>query len=109
MIEHLVLFKWRDSVTPRQVVEIRDALMGMSGRIEGMHSLVCGENFCERSQGWQFALSARFETREALDAYATDPIHMNVVEKFINPAREAVLAVDFEHSGSDEDQIVAMQ
>ncbi|MDE2126974.1 MAG: Dabb family protein [Armatimonadetes bacterium] len=96
MIEHLVLFKWRDTVTPRDVAEIREALLGMRGRIDGLQDLVCGENFSERAQGWQFGLAVRFETREALEAYARDPVHEKVVEQFINPARSEVLALDFE-------------
>ena len=95
MIEHLVLFKWAPDATPDQINAALDGLRSLRGRIAGILDVTCGENFCSRSQGFTHGLTVRFDSREALDAYAVDPAHLEVISKFINPIKADVLALDY--------------
>jgi len=96
MVEHVVLFKLKADATPEQKNVAIEALKGLKGQIEGIVDLTCGRNFSERSQGYEIGLVVRFRDRAALDAYIPHPAHRGVVEKFLNPIREAVIVVDYE-------------
>ena len=96
MVEHVVLFKLNpETSTDERQAAIR-ALKALRGQIEGIVDLTCGENFSERSQGFEIGLVVRFRDRAALDAYLPHPAHRGAVEQFIHPVRTDVIVVDYE-------------
>lgn len=95
-IVHIVLFKWIEDATSEAIEAVMNGLRGMEGRIEGLLYVSCGENFSGRAQGFTHGLVTRFTDRAALDAYATHPVHVEVIEKYIKPIRSDVLALDYE-------------
>ena len=96
MVEHLVLFKWKDGVSAEAIESAVDGLKGLRHRIPGIIDLTCGDNFSDRNQGFQTGLVVRFQDREALEAYGPHPLHQEVVQNLISPIRADVLAVDYE-------------
>lgn len=96
MIEHIVLFKWIEDAAPEAIVAAMNALSELPDKIPGIVDLSCGENFSNRSQGYQSGLVVRFTDRAALDAYGPHPDHQHVVQTFINPIRADIIAVDYE-------------
>ena len=95
-IVHIVLLKWTEEATPEQIEAVMQGLRGMTGRIPGLEYVSCGANFSTRAQGFTHGLVTRFTDRAALDAYMTHPVHVEVVEKYINPIRKETLAFDYE-------------
>ena len=96
MIEHIVLFKWRPEAAREAIDAAALGLQGLKDRIPGILDLTCGDNFSERSQGFDFGLVVRFTNQEALDGYGPHPLHQEVVQNLILPIREEVIVVDYE-------------
>ena len=95
MVEHVVLFKLKAGTTNAQKEAAFQALRGLKNQIDGIVDLTCGENFSERSQGFEIGLVVRFRDRAALDAYLPHPAHRGAVEQYVQPIREDVIVVDY--------------
>jgi hypothetical protein len=96
MVEHVVLFKLKAGTTAAQKRAAMEALRGLKEQIDGIVDLTCGENFSERSQGYEIGLVVRFRDRAALEAYLPHPAHRGAVEQHIHPIRADVIVVDYE-------------
>jgi hypothetical protein len=96
MVEHLVLFKWKPETAPEAIDAAAQGLKALKHRIPGIIDLTCGDNFSDRSQGYDFGLVVRFTNQEALDAYGPHPSHQEVVQALILPIREDVIVIDYE-------------
>lgn len=96
MIEHIVLFKVKDTVPAGATRAMIDGLSGLKARIPGIVDLSVGTNVSERSKGFTHGLVVRFRDRAALDDYLPHPAHQEVVRELIRPIVEEVVAVDYE-------------
>jgi hypothetical protein len=96
MVEHVVLFKWKEDAAPEAVQAVIRGLKALNDKIPGIMDLSCGENFSARSQGFHCGLVVRFINRAALDVYGPHPAHQEVVQNLIAPIRADILAVDYE-------------
>ncbi len=96
MVEHLVLFRWKDDAPEGAKARVEEELRALQGRIPGIRDLTYGANFSTRSQGFTHALTVRFEDRAALEVYSPHPAHQRVVQEFIAPIRADTLVVDYE-------------
>ncbi|PSL44398.1 stress responsive alpha/beta barrel protein [Salsuginibacillus halophilus] len=97
MIEHIVIMKFNEATTLEQMQEGARRLEQLKDEIPGILEMKAGINFSERSQGFEFALTSRFESKEALEAYGPHPKHEEVVEYLNSIGLSDKLAVDFEH------------
>ncbi|HEX8833276.1 MAG TPA: Dabb family protein [Abditibacteriaceae bacterium] len=79
MVEHLVWFKMKEDVAENDKQAMMQALRDLSGKIDGIEHIACGEDFSGRSGGYQVGLVVRFSSREALDLYQPHPIHQAFV------------------------------
>jgi hypothetical protein len=95
VVEHIVLFKWKIEATAEQIEQAIDGLRDLKDRIPNVLGLSVGENFSERAQGFTHGLVVRFPDKAALEVYGPHPAHQHVVQTFINPIRENVLALDY--------------
>ncbi|MEA5499378.1 Dabb family protein [Limnoraphis robusta Tam1] len=96
MIVHVVLFKWKEDATPEAICSTMEGLKELKAKIPGIIDLSCGENFSERSQGFQHGLVVKFTDKSALEAYTPHPDHQAVVQNLIKPILADILAVDYE-------------
>jgi hypothetical protein len=96
MVEHIVLFKWREDAAPADIARAVQGLKGLREEIGGIVDLTIGDNFSSRSQGFQCALVIRFENRRAVEEYGPHPAHQSVVQNLINPIRVDTIVVDYE-------------
>jgi hypothetical protein len=96
MVEHIVLFQWKDTATPKQIEAVLEGLKGLQDKIPDILALSCGENFSDRAQGFQHGLVVRFRDRESLEAYQPHPAHQEVVQNLIQPILAGILAMDYE-------------
>ena len=96
MVEHIVLFKWKAEATAEQITVAVEGLRGLKGLVPNILDLTVGANFTDRGQGFTHGLVVRFPDKAALEVYGPHPAHQHVVQNFINPIRESVLALDYE-------------
>lgn len=74
-LTHIVLFTLTDG---DDAPEAAARLNAMAGRIDGLDHVEAGVD--ESGSGWHVALTTRFRDREAMAAYGSDPVHVEVVE-----------------------------
>ena len=94
MIRHIVLFKITDEYKD-EIPQLVKNFYGMKGRIEGMVDLEAGADFLHSDRSYDIALTTVFDSREALDAYQTHPVHLPVKAR-MGEVRSASVACDFE-------------
>lgn len=79
MVKHIVMYTLKDGVDKAEAVElIRSVLEPLVGRVPGLLYLEVRQTF----NGLDYALYSEFESREALSAYATHPLHLEAKEHF---------------------------
>ncbi len=77
MIRHIVLF-WLKNRDEAVVQDTLARLNGMKGKIPGMLSIDAGADFAGSARSCDICLCETFESREALEAYRTHPVHLPV-------------------------------
>jgi hypothetical protein len=95
LVEHIVLFRWTEEASQEAIDGAVAELRRLKGKIAGIVDLSCGPNFSDRAKGYTHGLVVRFTDRAALEAYGTHPEHQRVVQNFINPIRDDILALDY--------------
>lgn len=94
MIRHIAMF-WLKDKSPENIQLTADKLRSMKGKIEGMRDLEVGVDFLRSERSCDICLTTLFETREALDAYRTHPVHLPV-QAHMHAVREKSCAADYE-------------
>ncbi|MDF2659337.1 MAG: Stress responsive alpha-beta barrel protein [Paenibacillus sp.] len=96
MIDHIVLVKFGESTTREQLEEVVSRFKALRAHLTGIVDLQAGLNFSDKNQGYQVALSVRFEDRAALEAYGPNPHHQAVAAFIRESGRVDSIVVDFE-------------
>ncbi|MBP0011634.1 MAG: Dabb family protein [Roseofilum sp. SBFL] len=96
MIEHIVLFQFKPDASSESLSAVVSRLRELKGKIPQILALSCGENFCDRAQGFTHGLVARFQDSTSLQAYQDHPAHQEVVQTLIKPIAVNILAMDYE-------------
>ena len=96
MIVHIVLFKWQADTSPETIASIMSALRGMKGKVPEIIDLSCGDNLSELSQGFQNGLVVQVKDKAALDAYAKNTLHQEIIQTLIKPILADKITVDYE-------------
>lgn len=72
MVKHIVLYTFKEGVDKDDAVKlIASVLEPLVGKIPGLQHMEIRRAF----NGMDYALYSEFESREALSAYATHPLH----------------------------------
>lgn len=80
MVKHIVLYTLKEGVDRQAAVElIASALEPLVGKIEGLSWMEINEAY---QGGMDYALYSEFESREALAAYQSHPLHLAAKETF---------------------------
>ena len=95
-VRHIVLFRFIEGATPGQVAAAGSALRAMHGEIPGIRGVAFGPNVGPTSGEWSHVLVVELDDMAAVGRYSVHPVHLDVVQRFIAPIREARLAVDLE-------------
>ena len=96
MIEHMVLFKFMESVDAEHPQKAVQAILDLKSSVPGIIDLSAGLNFADRSQGFHVGLVVRLKDREALATYLAHPNHIAVVGAYFKPYLADLIAVDYE-------------
>ena len=95
MLEHLVLFKFKQDASTAQINEAISQLQQLPSKIDDIVELSCGKNFSDRSQGFEYGLRVLLKDKDALERYQKHQSHVSVVENKVKPILESILAVDY--------------
>jgi hypothetical protein len=96
MIQHIVLFRFKDSATPGQIVEARAALLAMKRGIPEIQAVHFGPNLGPSVKEYSHVLMVECADMEAVQRYLDHPVHRQTIDRYITPLREARLAADLE-------------
>ena len=78
MIEHIVLFKFKEGTSEEQLLEVCHQFKALKGNIPGLIDAQAGLNFSINNKGFQVLLSAKLNNKEALGLYLSHPAHQEV-------------------------------
>ena len=92
MVKHIVLYTFKEGVDKDKAVNlIASVLEPLVGKIPGLLHMEIRRAFV----GMDYALYSEFESRDALTAYATHPLHEEAKSHFIHLLDKRV-AADYE-------------
>ena len=92
MVKHIVLYTLKEGVDKEEAVKlIASVLEPLVGKIPGLKHLEIRRAF----NGMDYALYSEFESREALTAYASHPLHLEAKTHFRHLLNTRV-AADYE-------------
>lgn len=97
MYEHMVFFKFSDTLTTEREAELLNNLHSFKGQIPGIVELTAGTNMTaekDRANGYRIGLRVTFESKEALDQYGPHPLHQEFVQS-LEGIIEDVIVVDY--------------
>lgn len=94
MVKHIVIYTLKEGTDKESAVEeISGLLEPLVGKIPGLNWL----EVCQTYQGdMDYCLYSEFESREALDAYQVNPLHLQAKDKFHHYIATRVCA-DYEY------------
>lgn len=94
MVEHLVFFELEEAA---DFQEIKVKLLELKSIIPEILEISAGDNFSERSDGYNMGLRVKLADKMALSAYRDHPAHQSIVENVIKPNLKRIVAVDYEY------------
>ena len=92
MVKHIVLYTLKEGVDKKEAVKlIESVLVPLVGKIPGLNHLEVKLAF----NGMDYALYSEFDSREALEAYAVQPLHQEAKTHFFH-LLDSRVAADYE-------------
>jgi hypothetical protein len=98
MYEHLVSFKFKESIPLEKQQELALQLLSFKGKIPGILEVTAGVNVTEEvenAQGYTLGLRITFEDKQALNDYLPHPLHKEFLSA-LDGMIENVIVVDYE-------------
>jgi hypothetical protein len=94
MIRNVTMMKFKAGTGARQVADLTAALAVL--RIDGMVSLVSGQDMGLRAGNWDYALIADLVDQAAYDRYDSNQEHNRIRRDLAGPILESIIRVQFE-------------
>ena len=96
VLRHVVLYKFKDSLTPGQIQEVIDAFSALPKKIDTIIGFERGTNVSPegKSEGLTHAFVVTFRDEAGRDAYLTHPAHLEYVN-VVKDRREKVVVFDY--------------
>lgn len=96
LLRHIVMYKYRDNLTPAQIDEVVAAFAALEKKIDSIVSLERGTNVSPegKSEGLTHVFVVTFRDAGGRDAYLTHPAHLDYV-KLASTRREKVVVFDY--------------
>ena len=92
MVKHIVLYTFKEGVDKAEAVKVvASVLEPLVGRIPGLLKMEIRQAY----NGMDYALYSEFESKEALTAYATHPLHQEAKTRFFH-LLDSRVAADYE-------------
>ena len=95
-LRHIVLYKFKDELKPRQVQEVVDAFAALPKKIDTVVGFEHGANISAegKSEGMTHCFVVSFRDEKGRDAYLAHPAHLEYV-KLAKDRREKVVVFDY--------------
>lgn len=84
-VTHVALFAWKPGTSDAQVQHLTDALAALPGQIPDIRSYRVGPDAGLAVGNDGFAVVAEFDDLDAYRRYASDPRHLEVIERVLKP------------------------
>ena len=94
MVRHIVFLKLEDNYAANKKV-VQERIMSMQGKIDVLKHLEVGINFSPEERAFDLALVSDFDNKEGLNAYAINPLHLEVIS-FLKSIHTVTKVVDYE-------------
>ena len=96
MLRHVVLFKFKDDASAKQVLEVTDAFGRLPNRIDAIRDFEWGTDVSveNKSAGFTHCFVVTFADEKGRDEYLPHPAHKEFV-KLVGPVLDKVLVVDY--------------
>ncbi|MBE5958081.1 MAG: Dabb family protein [Lachnospiraceae bacterium] len=99
MVKHYIIWKMNEGLTEEQKakakLDIKTALEGLVGKIDGLEKMEIKTECFEASAG-DIMMDSEFSSKEALEAYQVNPLHVDVATNIVRPNVEIRLSFDYE-------------
>ena len=96
VLRHMVLYKFKESVTPTQLQEVVDAFSALPKKIDTIVAFEKGTNVSteNKSEGFTHCFVVTFKDEAGRNAYLKHPAHDDYV-KVVRDRREKVIVFDY--------------
>ena len=94
MVRHIVFLKLEDNSFANKKV-VQERIMSMQGKIDVLKHLEVGIDFSPEERAFDLALVSDFDDKEGLNAYAINPLHLEVIS-FLKSIHTVTKVVDYE-------------
>lgn len=96
VLRHIVMYKFKDSLTGPQVEEVVAAFKQLPNKIDTITGFECGTNVSRegKSEGFTHVFVVAFKDEKGRDAYLEHPAHLDYV-KLARDRREKVVVFDY--------------
>ncbi len=96
LLRHVVMYKYKDDLTPAQVQEVIDAFASLPAKIGTIVDFERGENVSPegKSDGLTHAFVVTFKDEQGRATYLDHPAHLEYV-KLAGPRRDKVVVFDY--------------
>jgi hypothetical protein len=95
MIKHIVMWKFKETVSVVERQEMKQQLLALQGRVSCLTAIEVGMDFSKKESSMDMVLCSEFQTKADLQAYAMHPEHLKVVA-FVQPLVIDRTVVDYE-------------
>ena len=100
MIRHIVLWKWRPSVSPAEISRALAELDSLAGQVQGVHDLHSVENLAANrpaGEGFTHCTLSLIEDEAAMRAWQQFPPHLSWGERYVfgdSPQVKKLISLD---------------
>lgn len=94
MIRHIVMWKFKEGEQENMLL-FRDRLLALKGKIPEIRAMEVGININPSERSYDAVLVSEFDSLEALKAYSTNPLHVEV-SNFCKTIRTSSVSCDYE-------------
>jgi hypothetical protein len=88
------MFQFKEENKKANIIQVKQMLESLMGAVPSLKSIDVGLNFADEARAMDLSIITAFESKEDLEAYATHPEHLKVVD-FIKTVVEYTKVVDY--------------
>jgi hypothetical protein len=94
VIQHIVLFKWKDGTTDEQVMAAFEQARGIPNEVPGVPRLTIGRNRASSDHGFTHAVSVQAVDEDALQRYLDHPARRQWIDDHLRPIEAERIEID---------------
>ncbi len=97
MVKHMIIWKLKDELEDKKAraYEIKNALEGLNGKIEGLIKMIILTENLTHSTG-DIMMDSTFISEQALKDYQSNPLHQEIANGIVRPSVQQRLSFDYE-------------